>query len=216
MEDRTEEAFVFPSHLPDAADRTSNGLKWLESCHILLTERTRTCREARGGLGREGTMFDLSRSSSSLSELCGGLLVLPNAREKVKISTKKIKLSIVWAAFSPEWWGRGRRRARLHAGRMWSVCSEEETFGVCTTETRSFPEENNKNWNRLWNNQTNLQDYIIFSSKNLRLEAFIVHPSAGTRRAEAQNCSCPEEQHLGFVLFTRVFEGRTPPRLTSE
>lgn len=47
MEDRTEEAFVCLSHLPDAADRTSNGLKWLESCPILLAERTRTHREVQ-------------------------------------------------------------------------------------------------------------------------------------------------------------------------
>lgn len=34
----TEEAFVHTSHLPDAADRTSNGLKWLEVATYLSNE----------------------------------------------------------------------------------------------------------------------------------------------------------------------------------
>lgn len=37
-EDRTEEAFVRPSHLPDAADRTSNGLKWQKVATYLSNE----------------------------------------------------------------------------------------------------------------------------------------------------------------------------------
>lgn len=123
-EDRTEGALSATSHLPDAADRTSNGLKWSKVATYLSDERHwfAVRVESCALVQRD---FERGQWNRCLIFLRGRAFNAAECTVKVKISTKK--LSVICAPFPPVW--------------SWFTCREDVncfSFGACWPNKRAF------------------------------------------------------------------------------